>query len=257
MVKWNFNQEAAPEKRIYKRYHRASNHSPYTQMVSAPRREYEKRNPVKQDHKKVLHIPNPEQLGKLECHLSDALLRRRTNWNFSQNNLNEEMLVSLLSFSFGITDMNNSKRSYPSGGQFYPIEIFLIPLKRVVDHTILEEKVYRYNVDFNELVEVKDIDIASLYQLSGSTDIGFFSFDDAQVLIFLVANDKLIEKKYLEFTYRLLLLEAGHMAQNFLLTSTALGLSAVPMGGFHEKVVHQFLGIEDSSYMTLYTLIGG
>lgn len=194
MVKWNFNQITEKEKRVYKKYHRASNQSPYTRMVSAPRREYENRTITHQGKKNALHIPNPDQLEPIEVSLSDALLNRRTNWNFSKQDMNMDMLVTLLSFSFGITNQKDLKRSYPSGGQFYPIDIFVVPLKRLIQNGVLEEKVYQYNVDFNELVEEKDFDITSIREISGSTDIGFFHLRMHKCLYFSLPMTTLLKK---------------------------------------------------------------
>ncbi|MBA4536695.1 SagB/ThcOx family dehydrogenase [Bacillus aquiflavi] len=257
MFQWDFCLYKKDERRLYKTYHKQSNHNPHTQTITAPRREYEVLSLDTIGAKKTMDIPNVSQLPPLNISLSDAFLQRRTSWHFSDVEMGKEMLQSLLGYSFGMSSPKDRKRTYASGGQFYPIEIYFVPTRRTVANGVLEEKVYKFNVDRNEIVEMKDIDVDSLHKVSAQTDVGYFSFDEAQIIVFLVANDQDISVKYMDFSYRLLLLEAGHMAQNFQLTCTALGLSSVPMGGFHEVVVHQLLGIEDHSYMTVYTLLGG
>jgi SagB-type dehydrogenase family enzyme len=57
--------------------------------------------------------------------------------------------------------------------------------------------------------------------------------------------------------YRFALLEAGHVAQNVVLTATALGLAAVPLGGFYDRPTDEFLGLDGVNESTLYTIALG
>ena len=64
--------------------------------------------------------------------------------------------------------------------------------------------------------------------------------------------------KYGARAYRFALLEAGHVAQNFLLAATGLGLAACPVGGFYDRRVDAFLGIDGLYEASLYLLpVGG
>jgi SagB-type dehydrogenase family enzyme len=60
--------------------------------------------------------------------------------------------------------------------------------------------------------------------------------------------------KYGARAYRFALLEAGHVAQNFLLAATALALAACPVGGFFDRRVDAFLGIDGLYEASLYLL---
>ena len=60
--------------------------------------------------------------------------------------------------------------------------------------------------------------------------------------------------KYGARAYRFALLEAGHVAQNYLLAATALGLSACPVGGFFDRRVDALLGIDGLHEASLYLL---
>ena len=57
--------------------------------------------------------------------------------------------------------------------------------------------------------------------------------------------------------YRFALLEAGHVVQNLLLTATALGLGAVPLGGYYDRLTDEFLGLDGVNESTLYTVAVG
>lgn len=257
MFEWNFTQKHSRKDTLYRIYHQDSKHTPQLQMLKAPRREYEINSLDTIGAKPVFSVPPVQDMEPLEMTLGEALKRRRTSWKFSDTDLNQSSLKMLLSYSFGISDEQNQKRTYPSGGQFYPIEIYFIPTERTIKNGVLESKVYKYNVDSREVVEICEFDVSQINKISGSTDVGFFSFDQCQIIVFLVAEDKDIFVKYLDLSYRIILLDAGHMAQNFLLTCTALKLASVPVGGFYEDEIKRILQLENTSKMVVYTLLGG
>ncbi|MBO1912196.1 nitroreductase family protein, partial [Microvirga sp. 3-52] len=136
------------------------------------------------------------------------------------------------------------------------IEIYILPTKRTLNSGLFASNVYKYNVYSNEIVEMGLFNVDALNKISASTDVGFFTLDECQFVIVLVGNDKDLAKKYLDLTYRIMLLETGHMAQNFLLACTALEISSVPVGGFHEREIREMLGLSQDQ-MVLYTLLGG
>ena len=64
--------------------------------------------------------------------------------------------------------------------------------------------------------------------------------------------------KYGARAYRFTLLEAGHVGQNLLLAATALGLASVPIGGFFDREVDAFLGVDGLHEASLYLFpLGG
>lgn len=255
-MNWNWNFDTENTTDLYKFYHQTSSHNKNLQMKKAPRRDYSV-NSLDTPNKKLKMKIDKKRISKsYSSTFTKILLSRRTSWDFSEKNLSTLDLMALLYLSFGISETKERKRTYPSGGQFYSIEIYIVPTKRSIESGLFEEKVYKYNVDSEEIVEMHQFDSSILNKISASLEVGFFSIDNSQLLIFLVGNDKDISKKYLDLSYRIMLLETGHMAQNFLLTSTYLGISSVPIGGFNENVIKDILKINESK-MILYTLFGG
>ena len=53
------------------------------------------------------------------------------------------------------------------------------------------------------------------------------------------------------------MLEAGHLAQNFVLAGESLGLSVVPLGGFLDRRVEDILGVDGVEESVVYTLLVG
>ena len=60
--------------------------------------------------------------------------------------------------------------------------------------------------------------------------------------------------KYGQRAYRFALLEAGHVGQSFVLAATALGLTTCPVGGFYDRRVDAFLGIDGLYEASVYLL---
>lgn len=255
-MKWSFNQDKEKETILGELYHQNSIHAPMLQMITAPRRRYTITSLDSEYYESEL-IQTDLIMEKESNHsLSYALKNRKTSWDFASKEIDLEDLKQLFTYSFGLRDKQGLFRTYPSGGKFYPLEIYFVPTKRTIENGILESAVYKYNVDSDRIVKIKSADISNIDQLTAATDVGFFSFDKAQILIFLVSNSTEMEVKYMSLSYRLVLLEAGHMAQNFLLMATDMGISSVPIGGFHEKRANEFLGLELGK-QTMYLLLGG
>lgn len=255
-MKWSFNQDKDKELFLGELYHQNSTHAPMLQMITAPRRSYVITSLDSKDYNKVLLKTNLFSEEESAHSLSYCLKNRKTSWSFNSTNLSLDNLRHLLSYSFGLRDKQEMTRTYPAGGKFYPLEIYFIPTKRSVDNGFLEEAIYKYNVDNDRIVKIRNTSLGDINQLTAATDVGYFSFDHAQIMIFLISDSREMEVKYMSLAYRLVLLEAGHMAQNFLLMSTDMGLSSVPIGGFHEERIKKTLNLYEDKKV-IYVLLGG
>src|SRR5829696_9188569 len=63
--------------------------------------------------------------------------------------------------------------------------------------------------------------------------------------------------KYGDRGYRFVLLEAGHLAQNAILTAAELGLAAAPIGGYMDREVDDYLDIDGLNESTIYIMLIG
>ena len=146
-------------------------------------------------------------------------------------------------------DVVQMLRAWPSAGGLYPIDTYLVAAK--VEG--LAPGTYHYNVVTADLERIGGDD-APGDVLSAGFFWQEFAVTAAACLLFTAAFDRTVSK-YGERGYRLVLLDAGHAAQNVLLTAQDLGLPAVPVAGFcddalasalqidgvHESVVHSIL----------------
>ncbi len=63
--------------------------------------------------------------------------------------------------------------------------------------------------------------------------------------------------KYRERTYRYVLLEAGHIGQNFYLAATSMGLGACAVGAFLDDELNHLLGLDGWEEAVLYLFAVG
>ena len=81
---------------------------------------------------------------------------------------------------------------------------------------------------------------------------------ESSASILITASFDRSRYKYGQRGYRLCMLEAGHVAQNLLLLSTALGLPAIGWVGFVDHEMDDFLGLDGVTQSILYIVsVGG
>jgi SagB-type dehydrogenase family enzyme len=79
----------------------------------------------------------------------------------------------------------------------------------------------------------------------------------AALCVLLVGNFPRTKFKYGERGYRFALLEAGHLAQNILLIAEALGLGALPVGGYVDAHLNALVGVDGCEQAVLYGVVIG
>jgi SagB-type dehydrogenase family enzyme len=187
-----------------------------------------------------------------------VIMNRRRSARALQGAITLSELATILQQSLGPTavvenkdfDITQALRAWPSAGGLYPIDTYVIAA-RVVDFT---PGLYHYNVITNELE----------YLSGRSPELmlrdGFFWQEfvtsAAVVLLFVAVFERTITK-YGERGYRLVLLDAGHAAQNVLLTAEQLRIGAVAVGGFCDDSLAADLGIDGISEAVVHSVVLG
>jgi SagB-type dehydrogenase family enzyme len=162
-------------------------------------------------------------------------------------------LAALLHHAYGITRSNEGTgftrafRSAPSGGGLYPLEIYFHS-KAIAG---LAWGLYHYNPLKNEVRLVRPGDQTPLIA-DGLVQFQSNVAYDSSVIFFLTAIFERSTFKYDTRGYRFILLEAGHVAQNLNLVATGLGLGCLNIGGYYDRVVDRFLGVDGVTQSTVY-----
>jgi SagB-type dehydrogenase family enzyme len=197
----------------------------------------------------------------LSVDLAAALVARRTVRDFAGIPLSLADLSALLAFGAGSATRPAipstaggppGARTYPSGGGLYPIEILVLPI--LVDG--LESIYYRYQVLSHRLVQIRTdrrVWPAMECMLVENGIVG-----PSVVLLLWVDFTRPSFGKYGKKTYRLALLEAGHIAQNLLLIAAGLGLAGIPLCGFDDQALAEEAGLTFPDRPVVYVItLGG
>jgi len=145
-------------------------------------------------------------------------------------------------------------RMSPSAGALYPIEIYLISLSVKG----LDAGIYYYAVSHHSLRRLH----LSKSLRSKLTDIFYIDqqiihLDHVPLILVLASTFWRTRAKYGLLGYRYSLIEAGHIAQNILLTATALGLASIPVEGYNEDELNRMIGLDGTEESAVYTVFVG
>ncbi len=196
--------------------------------------------PAPKAHVQVFYkeYPRFEALDLPEEPVDEGLERlwaaRCSTRRFAPDPLSLAQLAAVLR-SCRIVDADRSpeRRTYPSAGARFPIEVYVAAFR--VDG--LEQGVYHHKVRTNQLETLWPADL----EASRETIVSPF-VDNPPAALILTSALQRSEIKYAHKAYNFSLLEAGHMAQNMHLACEARGLGSCGIGGY---VDHELAGLLD------------
>ena len=188
--------------------------------------------------------------------LSGVLRRRRSPTSYDSSSISIDQVGQLLGHACGVTgelvmaDHRLPLRAYPSPGALYAVDAYLIPTK--VEG--LSGGVYRYDPERHALVAVHDqhVDPVS-FCLPDVRDVvgGIAAF------IALSISLPRATRKYGDESYRILVAEAGCIAENLVLVAHALALRAGPFTGVFDGLVDRAIGLEkDDARFVVGVIVG-
>jgi SagB-type dehydrogenase family enzyme len=197
-------------------------------------------------------IELPHDLVPLTTPLQVALQQRRSQRSFAGEPLSARELATVLAHGYGaVTPAGGGlRRPVPSGGGLYPLDVYLLQFAG----GSVAEGVYHYHVGGHRLQCVSPqcaraaVAAASMYP-----DI----VTGACAVLVVVADMRRTRCKYGERSYRLALLEAGHVSQNLYLIAAALQIGVVALDGFYDDRVHALLDLDGVAEIALLTFALG
>ena len=192
-----------------------------------------------------LPLPEPDLAGSL---LADAIAGRRSRRSFADAPLSLSVLGTVLHSAYGPTgrfgETGQTLRAVPSGGALYPLELY------VASHDVesLEHALYHYDPLRHGLERLRPVARSETVPLTPYEEL----LAPSAAVLLLTGMFWRSRFKYGSRAYRFTLMEAGHVGQNILLAAEAVGLAAVPLGGFYDRRVDAFLGIDGLAEAALY-----
>jgi len=176
--------------------------------------------------------------------LAEVTARRRSGLPDDAGPIDLDELGSVLALSAGASPTHPGLRVTPSGGAMYPLDVLVIA-HRV---TGLEPGGYHYDPIAHALRPRGELDPAAFHDSVGTG----YTPPQPAVTLALVATFARSRAKYGLRGYRFALMESGHIAQAVLTVATALGLAALPWGGFADTEVDRLLDLDGVDRGTVY-----
>ncbi len=173
---------------------------------------------------------------------------RRSTRRFSETPLPlREVAAALRSCRIVDSERTPERRTYPSAGARFPIEIYVAAFR--VES--LEQGLYHYKVRTNELETLWPADLDSLGQSIYSPFV-----QNPPVALILTSVLSRAEVKYGHKGYNFSLLEAGYMAQNIQLACESRGLGSCGVGGYVDDEIARLLDLTEDE-LPLYVIALG
>jgi SagB-type dehydrogenase family enzyme len=187
----------------------------------------------------------------IKAELEQTIRERRSISEFGKRPLSLPQLAKLLELGSGVTETGEiPRRAAPSGGALYPIETYALAL--AIEG--LASGVYHYLPLDHALEHLRP---ASGIEVAAPAFPPTLLAGRPPLILALAVIFARTQQKYRERGYRFALLEAGHIAQNIVLTAAALGLGAVCVGGFWDEPFNSILGLEPSEEAAVYSVFVG
>jgi SagB-type dehydrogenase family enzyme len=187
----------------------------------------------------IIDLPAPSLSGTVS--LEQCLVERRSVRSFTDQALSLEEISQLFWAAQGRTH-DAKKRTSPSAGALYPMEVYLVT----------EDRFYQYRPGGHRAAVLKE---ENLIGPLASASFSSFVSEAPAIFVLTVVYERL-EEKYGERSERYAKLEAGHVSQNILLQAVSLGLGATPVGAFGDVAVQVVLEIPSNHEPLLLIPIG-
>ncbi len=185
-----------------------------------------------------LRLPAIKEKGSTS--IEETLNNRRSVRDYRRGSLNLEQISQLL---WAASGRNRYRRTIPSAGATYPLEIYLV----AGESERIETGVYHYSLSRHAIEPVVKQDVRK--RLSRAA-LGQTMIEEAPISIVIAAAYDRTTGHYGQRGIRYVHMEVGHAAQNVSLQAIALHLGTVMIGAFEDSAVREILGIsEDPLYI--------
>lgn len=175
----------------------------------------------------AVRLPTPLQREGLS--VERALQQRKSVRDYSNESLSLTEISQLLWAAQGLID-RTGRRTTPSAGALYPLEIYLV----AGNVTGLSAGIYKYIPSQHALTKVVERDLRAALS---SAALGQAAVANGAAALVVAAVYERTTQKYGDSGRRYVDMEAGHAAQNVYLEAAFLKLGTVVIGALNEKEV--------------------
>lgn len=183
----------------------------------------------------------------LEMDFKNLMSKRKSARDFNNYPISLSELSTLIYYTCGYKLNGNGRKHTPSSGGFNSVEIFPI----VLSSKDVNAGIYYFDATKNCLVEIH----TNKFNKWLSEDVFYQKeWANASVVFILTSNIGRLSNKYFLRSYRLGLMDVGHVSQNFYLTATAMDLKVCASAGYIESEIEnatRINGVDVASFLTV------
>ncbi|MRR09966.1 SagB/ThcOx family dehydrogenase [bacterium] len=198
----------------------------------------------------VVDLPKPDRSVVLKGDVYDLIEQRRSRRQYTDQPLSLAELSYLLWATQGVRKLSDDKRmsmrTVPSGGSMHPFETYVA----VNNVEGIQPGLYRY--------QAADHKLAFLRRIKGQQDaIATANFGQKFVghcaaTFFWTAVPYKTEWRYVTEAAKLILLDAGHVCQNFYLACESIGCGTCAIGAYDQDKVDRLLRVDGRNELAVY-----
>lgn len=186
-----------------------------------------------------IQLPEPSKNNNVT--LMQALQDRHSSREFSDKQISDEVLSTVLWAACGVNRPNEGKLTVPSAMNAQDIQLYVVR----------KEGTYLYKAEDNSLQKVSGKDLRSAVASRQSFAAS------APVSLLLVSNhNKFAQQMPKEAKDRMGVVDAGYVSQNICLACSALGLNTVPRMTMDSETLKKELSLGDNYDFILNSQIG-
>ncbi|MGM0532851.1 MAG: SagB/ThcOx family dehydrogenase [Bacteroidota bacterium] len=168
-------------------------------------------------------------------------LQKRTSCrSYERKSVTLQQLANMLWAAQGVVSQSfNMRRTAPSAGATFPLEIFVAVRKEGVEG--LHQGIYQYSPEEHSLKRVNEEDVTEeLVKACFNQDF----IQNAGVNLLIAADFERTKERYASRGERYVYMEAGSVTQNISLEAVDQGLGTVIVGAFDDEAVQKIFGLE-------------
>lgn len=210
--------------------------------------------PCNPEDKKINLIKPGDWKSIPEVSVEAAIANRKSRRSYTEETIKLEELSFLLWATQGLRGKKSAVRNYrtvPSAGCRHALETYLAAFR--VEG--IPKAIYRYLPMSHQLVEV--VKHENLEDLLTQAALGQSFAGKSAVTFIWTTIPARMEWRYSRTSYKVIALDAGHVAQNLYLACEAIGAGNCAIAAYDQEFVDKILGIDGIEEFTIYmSLIG-
>ncbi|MFC1974689.1 SagB/ThcOx family dehydrogenase [Chloroflexota bacterium] len=180
--------------------------------------------------------------------LEEAIAQRRSVRRLTSETISQSPLSQILWAAQGLSNTRGKRRTVPSAGATYPLEIFIVSGSNSIEE--IEAGIYQYNIAHHSLALHHEGDVR--FELARVALDQEFIYQAPLDIVICALYERTLTR-YGARGERYVHIEVGHAGQNIYLQAAALGLATVAIGAFHDEQVREVLRL-DKQYKPLYIM---